>query len=127
MQKKMAVLQDYLMTIDDPIHRQQLIEVFEWVLTEFPQLETKIAWNQPMFTDHDTFIAGFSVAKKHFAFAPEGETIDAFADTITEAGYDMGKKFMRILWTQEVNYDLLREMIAFNISEKADCKTFWRK
>lgn len=125
--QKIDILQDYLIKIDDPVHRQQLTDVLEWVITEFPTLEPKIAWNQPMFTDHDTFIAGFSVAKKHFAFAPEGETIEAFSDDITAAGYDMGKKFMRILWTQEVNYDLLREMISYNIKEKAECTTFWRK
>lgn len=125
--KKLAVFNDYLLTIDNPIHRQQLTEVLEWVCHEFPTLEPKIAWNQPMFTDHGTFIAGFSVAKKHFAFAPEGETIDAFAQKITDSGYDTGKKFMRVLWYQPVNYDLLHDMISFNIAEKKTCQTFWRE
>ncbi|QCB29216.1 hypothetical protein [Corynebacterium endometrii] len=33
------------------------------------ELGCHIAWNQPMFTHHDTFIIGFSHAKKHMAAA----------------------------------------------------------
>ena len=32
----------------------------------------------------------------------------------------------RIPWERDVDYTLLRWMIAFNRTEKAHCKTFWR-
>ena len=32
----------------------------------------------------------------------------------------------RIPWERDVDYTLLRRMIAFNRTEKAHCKTFWR-
>ena len=32
----------------------------------------------------------------------------------------------RIPWESDVDYTLLRRMIAFNRTEKAHCKTFWR-
>ena len=124
---KLDNFNDYLVKIDNPVHREQLTEVLQWVIDEFPTLETKIAWNQPMYTDHGTFIIGFSIAKPHFAVAPEGVVIEKFAAKIEAAGYNMGKKFMRIKWDQPVNYDLLREIIPYNIDEKKDCTTFWRK
>lgn len=124
---KIEVFEEFLIKIDDPIHREQLTTILEWVIIEFPNFEPKIAWNQPMFTDHGTFIAGFSVAKKHFAFAPEGVTIDKFSTEIADAGYNTGKQFLRILWTQDVNYKLLHDIIQYNIVEKANCETFWRK
>ena len=44
-----------------------------------------------MFTDHGTFIIGFSVSKKHLAVAPESVTITHVEDDIVKAGYDYTK------------------------------------
>ena len=74
-----------------------------------------------MFTDHGTFIIGFSVAKKHLAVAPERAGIERFLDDILQAGYT------RIGWAQPVDFPLLERMIRFNLEEKANCQTFWRK
>ncbi|WP_318531061.1 iron chaperone [Levilactobacillus cerevisiae] len=122
-----AEFEEYLAKIDDPGHQERLRTVLNWVQETFPNLEQRFAWNQPMFTDHGTFIIGFSVAKAHMAFAPEGPVMEKFADKIAAANYNPGKKFGRIKWTQDVDYELLKQIIAFNIADKADVTTFWRK
>lgn len=122
-----AEFEEYLGKIEDEAHQERVRTVLNWVQETFPQLEQRYAWNQPMFTDHGTFIIGFSVAKPHMAFAPEGPVMEEFADQIAAAHYNPGKKFGRIKWTQDVDYDLLKQIIAFNIADKADCTTFWRK
>lgn len=33
----------------------------------------------------------------------------------------------KIKWNQLVNYKRLKEIIEYNIRDKADCQTFWRK
>lgn len=119
--------ENYLAKIDDPDQQIRVRTVLNWVQATFPQLEQRYAWNQPMFTDHGTFIIGFSVAKPHMAFAPEGPAMEQFADQIAANKYNPGKKFGRIKWTQDVDYELLRQIIAFNIADKADVTTFWRK
>lgn len=119
--------ENYLAKIDDPDQQMRVRTVLNWVQETFPQLEQRYAWNQPMFTDHGTFIIGFSVAKPHMAFAPEGPAMEQFADQIAADKYNPGKKFGRIKWTQDVDYELLRQIIAFNIADKADVTTFWRK
>jgi len=123
----MDVFAEYLASIKDPIQHAGTEEVLAWVIEKFPKLSPKIGWNQPMFTDHDTYIIGFSVAKKHLAVAPEAAGIARFADDIAKAGYDHTNQLMRIRWELPVNYDLLARMIEFNIEDKADCTTFWRK
>lgn len=90
-------------------------------------METEIKWKQPMFTDHGTFIIGFSVSKKHLAVAPESVTITHVEDDIVKAGYDYTKELIRIPWKASVDYSLLEKMIEFNIWDKANCSTFWRK
>ena len=118
---------EYLMNIANPQHRVRMEEVLDWVIKEFPNLTPKIAWNQPMFTDHDTIIIGFSVAKLHMAVAPEKVGINHFSDEIVQAGYDHTKELVRIRWDIPVNFSLLEKMIAFNILDKVECSSFWRK
>ncbi|WP_422387438.1 iron chaperone [Alkalicoccus halolimnae] len=113
--------------MDNPDHRSRTREVLEWTEAAFPELEARIAWNQPVFTHHGTFIIGFSTSKKHLAAAPEPAGIDRFAGEITEAGYDYTKQLIRIPWGTPVDFSLLKKIIQFNIEDKADCETFWRK
>ena len=122
----METFDDFLATIDDLEHRAKLDDIFVWVRETFPHLEERIAWNQPMFTDHGTFIISFSVAKAHFAVAPEAVPLEVFQMQIREAGYTQTKQLFRIKWSQAVDYDLLRDIIAFNIEDKAGHTSFWR-
>jgi len=123
----MEVFAEFLAKIDNPQHRARVEEVLTWVPKKYPNLIPKIAWNQPMFTDHGTFIIGFSVAKHHLAVAPELAGITRFSDDIVQSGYDYTKQLVRIKWDSPVNFSLLEKMIEFNILDKADCSTFWRK
>ncbi|MDF2511110.1 MAG: hypothetical protein K0S04_976 [Herbinix sp.] len=123
----MEAFAEYLASIENPQHRARLEEVLSWIGEKYPTLETKIAWNQPMFTDHGTFIIGFSISKQHMAVAPEGVVIERFADEIAQAGYDATKGLIRIKWEKPVDYSLLEKMIEFNIQDKAEYTAFWRK
>ena len=117
---------DFLEGIDNLQHRERTEEVLTWVNEKYPQLKPEIKWNQPMFTDHGTYIIGFSTSKQHLAVAPENAGINHVADDIEKAGYDYTKGIIRIKWKNPVDYSLLEKMIEFNIFDKADCTTFWR-
>jgi uncharacterized protein YdhG (YjbR/CyaY superfamily) len=123
----MEVFAEYLSHIDNPQHHARTEEVLGWVVKSFPNLVPKIAWNQPMFTDHGTFIIGFSVAKQHLAIAPEKAGINHFSDEIVQSGYEFSKELLRIRWDSPVDFSLLKNIIQFNILEKSEYSTFWRK
>ncbi|MDF2872575.1 MAG: hypothetical protein K0R05_4150 [Anaerocolumna sp.] len=123
----MEAFADFISKIDDPEQKARVIEVLEWIGEKYPNLETKIAWNQPMFTDHGTYIIGFSVSKKHMAVAPEELTLAKFVNEIEQADYSHTTGLIRITWDNAVDYGLLEKMIEFNIQDKADYTTFWRK
>ena len=118
---------DYVAGIKDPTQRARTREVLTRVVRCFPQLTPRIAWNQPMFTDHGTFIIGFSTAKRHLAVAPEIQAIQRFSAEIRQAGYAHTQQLIRIPWDGPVEFALLERIIAYNIADKADCTTFWRK
>lgn len=88
--KAAEVFEKYLSRIENETHRVRMREVLEWTKTRFPGLEPKIAWNQPVFTDHGTFIIGFSAAKQHFSVAPEPAAIRKFSREIQASGYSQG-------------------------------------
>lgn len=123
----METFAEFIAQINDPTHRARVEEVLDWVSQKYPNMGHKIGWNQPMFTDHGTFIIGFSVSKKHLAVAPEKAGINHFSEEIIKAGFEHSKDLIRMPWDKPIDYNLLQKMIEFNMAEKADTVSFWRK
>ncbi len=117
---------DFLQTIEDPNKQAKMQQILDHIAGKFPELKQEIKWNQPMFTDHGTFIIAFSVAKQHISISPETEALDHFEEQIKQAGYDRSKMLFKIKWSDDVDYELLDEIIAYNIQEKKNMTKFWR-
>ncbi|MGI6571526.1 MAG: iron chaperone [Caldicoprobacterales bacterium] len=122
----MKNFETFLNSIDEPDKRKRMEEILHRIRTTFPQLKGEIKWNQPMFTDHGTFIIAFSIAKGHIAVAPESDALDLFKEEIEAAGYSCSKMIFRIKWNDKVDYDLLNKIIAYNIESKKEMTKFWR-
>ena len=103
-----------------------MVEVLDWVSHNYPELELCIAWNQPMFTRHGTYIIGFSAASKHMAMAPERAPMIRFESVMRERGTDFSKKFARQPWNKPFDYELLDAFIQHQLAEKQDITSFWR-
>lgn len=123
----MKTFEEFIDAIPDPENQHRFTQVIEWVKETYPQLEMRMAWNQPMFTDHGTYIIGFSVSAKHMAFAPERATMIHFEDEIKASGLSHGSMIIRSPWDKPFNFELLGKMIDYNIKDKKDTTTFWRK
>lgn len=123
---KFNTLDEFLASIDDPINAQKISDLLDWIKTTFPSTALRIAWNQPMVTDHDTFVIGFSAAKNHFSVAVETNIFETYLDQIKAAGYKANKKTFQIQWSQEINLKLLQTLIAAEIEDKKDVTSFWK-
>lgn len=119
-------MEEYLKKIENVEHRNKIRRILVWIMETFPCLEYAMKWNQPMFLEHGTFIIGFSVAKGHFSVSPEPRAIEEFSSEISTAGYSRTGNLFRIKWNEPVDYGLLERIIKFNISDKAECTSFWR-
>ena len=119
-------LDEFLATIPDDDSRERMVDVLVWVGLTYPELKLRIAWNQPMFTHHGTYIIGFSVASKHMAVAPERATMIRFEPVMRERGTDFGKMFARQPWNKPFDYELLDAFIQHQLAEKQDITSFWR-
>ncbi|WP_225743405.1 iron chaperone [Marinilactibacillus sp. Marseille-P9653] len=123
----MKEFEEYLESIDDIEQRDRMTEILNRIHSAFPDLVPRIAWNQPNFTDHGTFIIGFSVAKHHISIAPEKKALRQFESEINETDYATTKELIKIKSTQKVDFDLIEKIVQFNIEDKKDCQTYWRK
>lgn len=116
----------FLETMGEPDHKDKMEAILNWVKDAYPGLETRIAWNQPMFVDHGTFIMGFSHSKNHIAMSPEAKAINQHVNYIEEAGLSYTDNIIRIKWEEPIPYDLIKILIDYNIEDKQDDTKFWR-
>lgn len=123
----MKDINEFFSSINEPEHRERLEELFEWTMKTYPQFSVVVKWNQPMFTDHGTFIIAYSTSKKHLSIAPETVTIATFKDDIEQSGYQHTDNIIKIPWEQPIDYSLLKKIIDFNVQEKIDYTKFWRE
>ena len=113
-EEDMKFYDEYLSKIDDQGHRMVLETVLNWVSDNYPNLGGKIAWNQPMFTDHGTFIIAFSIAKNNFAFTSDGQIYFIYIFNNTKIGLTkninptnnyLSKKFSITLFILNIKID----------------------
>ena len=101
-----------------------MAEVLDWVAEHYPELELRIAWNQPIFTHHGTYIIGFSTASKHMAMAPGLATVIRFESVMRERGTDFGTMLACQPW--RFAYELLDAFIRHQLSYKRHVTSFRR-
>lgn len=121
-----STLDEYLETIPNDDNHARMVEVLNWVAERYPDLELRIAWNQPMFTHHGTYIIGFSAASKHMAMVPERATMIRFEPVMRECGTDFGTMLARQPWNKPFDYELFDAFIQDQLTEKHDITPFWR-
>ena len=121
-----STLDEYLETIPNDDNRARMVDGLVWVGLTYPELELRIAWNQPMFTHHGTYIIGFSAASKHMTMAPERATMIRFEQVMRKRGTDFGTMLARQPWTKSFDYELLDAFIQHQLAEKQDITSFWR-
>ncbi|WP_299239572.1 iron chaperone [uncultured Actinomyces sp.] len=121
-----STLDEYLKAIPNDDNRARMVEVLNWAAERYPDLVLRIAWNQPMFTHHGTYIIGFSAASKHMAVAPERATMIRFESVMRERGTDFGTMLARQPWDKPFDYELLDAFIQDQLTDKRDITSFWR-
>ena len=122
----MEKFQPIINQIKEKEHQQKIKDLFAKITETYPQLDTTVKWNQPMFTDHGTFIIAFSFAKNHFSIAPEKAAIRALEKNIQEAGYVYTDNVIKVPWKSVIIWELIEQLISFNIEDKKGHDKFWR-
>ena len=62
-------VEEYLAS-QDPTKAKTLRSVIDLILTEFPELESKISWNVPTIHRNGKYVVGLAAYKHHLTFSP---------------------------------------------------------
>ncbi|HHU07961.1 MAG TPA: iron chaperone [Clostridiaceae bacterium] len=116
---------EFFDSIDTAEKQEKMRQVFDWIEKNYPQFDLRVGWNTPMFTDHGTYIVGFSTTKNHFSAGFESKIMEQFQDELRKREISHGKMIVRFPWSEEVDYDLLARMIDYTIDVKKDVQSFW--
>lgn len=122
----METFETYLADINNPSQALRVKDILDWIQNQYPKLETRIAWSHPHFVYKGTFILALSYAKDHVAIAPEKVAVDKFRSEAEQFGYAASQQLIKIKWGQPVNYELLQQIIEFNLDDKKGYTTYWR-
>ncbi len=124
-----AKIENVVKKIADENNRATFTEFLTALEAEFPELEGNVKYSQPMYEAHGTFIIGFKPAKAHFSIIPEAPAAEKFKAEIETLGLeftDTGKVF-KVKWAQEIPFALVKKMVAFQLEDKMDATTYFRK
>lgn len=120
-------LQKLLNKVDSPAHKQQFSKLLTWIASNYPDMDMAIKWQQAHFSHKGTFIVALNTAKPHISFFIEKAGIRRFQDKIEAKGYDHTELLFKVKWTDNLDEQLLKEIIDFQIADKAGLTSYWRK
>lgn len=113
--RRFASLDEYLAG-EDEVKSATVHAIFDAITSKYGDLETVIAWNQPMLKLGKDYIIGVTVAKNHILLGPWGDSvITRFADRL--ADYDTNKKTIKVPVDWKPDKKLLRDIVASRIAE----------
>lgn len=122
MPSRYANLDEYYASID--AGKADLIKrILDTVMADFPQIEAKVAWNQPVlyldgakFGTSNKYVAGMSSASKWLLYNPFSKTImDDFADRLS--GYHTMLHTFRVPLDWEPDRKLLHDLTVARLAE----------
>lgn len=115
--KKFSSVEDYLMSLDS-IKGNTLRQVIGGILKNFPELESKLAWNVPQIYKGDDYVFGVSALKNHLALAPwSTEVMEVFKSRLESNGYVVKKNLFQVPGDWEIDKVLLIDLVKARLSE----------
>ncbi len=63
-------VEEYLDSLDQPAKKKTLRSVIDLILTQFPELDSKISWNVPTIHRNGKYVVGICAYKHHLTFSP---------------------------------------------------------
>lgn len=110
-------------------NRAKLANLLERLEAEFPELEGNVKYSQPMYEAHGTFIIGFKPAKTHFGIIAEAPAAERFKSEAGNLGltFTSSGKVSVVKWTQEIPFELIKKLVTFQLEDKKNTTTYFRK
>lgn len=108
-------VEEYLASVD-PTKEKTLRSVIDFILTRFPELESKLAWNVPTLHRSGKYVVGVCAYKNHLTFSPwSPRIIEDFKPRLR--GYVVFKNCFQIPVDWAVDNELVTDLVRARLAE----------
>ena len=109
-------VEEYLASLDDPTKESTLRSVIDLILTQFPELESKISWNVPTIHRNGKYVVGVCAYKHHLTFAPwSSRVIEDFKVRLGK--FVLFKTCFQIPVDWEIDRELVKDLVRARLAE----------
>ena len=109
-------VEDYLDSLDDPTKATTILSVIDYILTQFPQLESKISWNVPTIHRNGKYVVGVCAYKHHLTFSPwSPRVIEDFKAKLGK--FVVFKNCFQIPVDWEIDRKLVKDLVRARLAE----------
>ena len=113
---RFSSVEEYLASLDDPTKEKTLRSVIDLILTQFPELESKISWNVPTIHRNGKYVVGVCAYKHHLTFAPwSSRVIEDFKVRLGK--FVLFKTCFQIPVDWEIDRELVKDLVRARLAE----------
>src|SRR6185503_7693149 len=107
---KFKSAEEYLASVD-PTKARTLRSVIDFILAQFPELESKISWNVPTIHRKGKYVVGLAAYKNHLTFSPwSSHVIEEFKERLGK--YVVFKNCFQIPVDWEIDRELVKDLVC---------------
>ena len=108
-------IEEYLAFVD-PTKERTLRSVIDFILTQFPELESKISWNVPTLHRNGKYVVGICAYQHHLTFSPwSSRVIEDFKVRLGKLV--VLKKCFQIPIDWKIDKRLVRDLVRARLAE----------
>ena len=108
-------VEDYLASLDST-KEKTLRSVIDLILTQFPELESKISWNVPTVHRNGEYVVGVCAYKHHLTFSAwSPRVIEEFKERLGK--FVVFKNCFQIPVDWEIDRKLVKDLVAARLAE----------
>jgi uncharacterized protein YdhG (YjbR/CyaY superfamily) len=115
MSSRFKSVEEYLASVD-PTKARTLRSVIDFILTEFPELESKISWNVPTIHRNGKYVVGLAAYKHHLTFSAWGpRVIEEFKVRLRK--FVVFKNCFQIPVDWKIDRKLVKDLVRARLAE----------
>ena len=121
---KRESIQDFLDQLDET-QAPHLGRLREISLAAAPDIEEKLAWNNPAYHLDGVRLWMLQAYKQHCSLRFPPHQFAAHRSEVEEEGYESGEGFLKIRYDQDFPEELARRLIGYRLEEYAETGSTW--
>jgi uncharacterized protein YdhG (YjbR/CyaY superfamily) len=112
---KFNSVEEYLASLDHA-KEKTLRSLIDFILTQFPELESKISWNVPHIHRNEKYVVGLAAYKHHLTFSPwSPRVIEDFK--VRLGTLVVFKNCFQIPVDWEIDKELVKDLVGARLAE----------